>query len=49
LTDSALAARDNGEAEVIVKFSREKQDRELSAARGGSLMTQDEMNDEIPF
>jgi hypothetical protein len=49
LTDSALAARDNGAFGKLVKFSKEKIEREISAARGGSLMTQDEMSDEIPF
>lgn len=49
LTDSALAARDNGAAGAVIKFSKEKAERELSASRGGSLMTQDELNDEIPF
>lgn len=49
LADAALAARDNGERGAIVKFSREKQEREISAARGGSLMSQDELNDQIPF
>jgi nitrous oxide reductase accessory protein NosL len=49
LTDSALAARDNGAAGAVIKFSKEKAERELSASRGGSLMTQDELNDQIPF
>lgn len=49
LTDSALAARDNGAFGKLVKFSQDKIERELSAKAGGPLYSREEFNEEIPF
>jgi hypothetical protein len=49
LTDAALAARDEGATDKIVKFNRAEQEREVSAKNGGPYMDRREMNDEIPF
>lgn len=48
MTDAALAARDAGAVDKIVRHL-EKAERENSAANGGSLMTHEELNQEIPF
>lgn len=49
LTDAALAARDEGATDKIVKINRSQVEREVSAANGGPYMTRREMDDEIPF
>lgn len=46
LTDAALAARDEGATDKIVRFCREIAEREHSAASGGPLMAH---NEEAPF
>lgn len=50
LTDSALAARDEGANDKIVqRLSQPQMERENSAAHGGPLMSRKELNDDIPF
>lgn len=49
LTDSALADRDEGTTDKIVRFNRDVTARETSAAHGGALTTHNELKDEIPF
>jgi hypothetical protein len=51
MTDAALQARDDGAnaGPKIVRFSREKMERENSAANGGPLFSKSELNDDIPF
>lgn len=49
LTDAALAARDEGATDKIVRFCRENMERQNSAANGGPLIDHNELNDEIPF
>lgn len=50
LVDHAMAARDIGSEDKIVRHLRQSQvERELSAANGGSLMSREELTDEIPF
>lgn len=50
LTDGALAARDEGATDKIVRrLSQPQMERELSATQGGSLMSRGELNDEVPF
>lgn len=46
---AALAARDEGAVDKIVRFNRAEQEREVSAANGGPLMSKRELDDEIPF
>ncbi len=50
LTDAALAARDEGAQDAIVKrLSEPAIERVISAKNGGPLMTRKEMDDDIPF
>lgn len=49
LTSAALAVRDEGATGKLVKYSKAEQDREISAANGGPLMDNRELNDQIPF
>lgn len=50
LTDSALAARDEGATDKIVRrLSQPEMERELSAKNGGPLLARGEMDDDIPF
>jgi hypothetical protein len=49
LTVAALAARDEGATDKIVKYDRNNQEREVSAANKGPLMSKRELDDEIPF
>lgn len=50
LTDAALAARDEGANDKIVRrLNQSETERELSARNGGSLMSRKELDDEIPF
>lgn len=50
LTDSALAARDEGAQDKIVqKLSQQVMERKNSAAHGGPLMSRMDLNDDIPF
>ena len=50
LIGSALAARDEGAKCTIAKrLSKSEIEREASAANGGSLMSREELNDDIPF
>jgi hypothetical protein len=50
LTDTALAARDEGAGDKIVrKLSQPELERELSAGHGGPLLARRELNDDIPF
>lgn len=50
LTDSALAARDEGAQDKIVqRLSQPVMERENSAAHGGPLMSREELNDDIPL
>lgn len=50
LTDGALAARDDGATDKIVRrLGKNQMEREMSAHAGGSLMGRHELDDEIPF
>jgi hypothetical protein len=49
LTDEALAARDEGATDKIVRFARDIEAREYSAAHGGGLMTAEEISEPDPF
>lgn len=49
LVGAAIAARDEGQGSNIVQFSKEKTEREVSAANGGPLMSREELSDDIPF
>jgi hypothetical protein len=50
LTDGALAARDDGAQDKIVRrLSQPEMERENSAAHGGPLLANGELNDDIPF
>jgi hypothetical protein len=50
LTDSALAARDEGAGDKIVqRLSQPALEREISAVNGGPLLARGELNDDIPF
>jgi hypothetical protein len=50
LSDEALKSRDKGAVDKIVRrLSQDEMERNASAAVGGSLVTHDELNDEIPF
>lgn len=51
MADGALQSRDDGAnaGPKIVRFSREKMERETSAAAGGPLFSNSEFNDDIPF
>lgn len=50
LTDAALAARDEGAGDKIVKrLTQPETEREISAAHGGPLLARGELNDDIPF
>jgi len=50
LADGALAARDEGATDKIVKrISQPMMEREASAMSGGPLMSRDELSDDIPF
>lgn len=48
LCNAALAARDEGAADKIVRYRRDTTEREHSAANGGPLMTHDELQEEGP-
>jgi hypothetical protein len=48
LTDEALAHRDEGATDKIVRFQRDVEAREYSAEHGGGLMTAEEAA-EVPF
>lgn len=50
LTDAALAARDEGAGDKIVRnLTQTAMERELSAANGGPLLARGELDDDIPF
>ena len=50
LVDAALAARDEGATDKIVKrLSQPEVEREVSAANRGPLLARRELDDEIPF
>lgn len=50
LTDSALAARDEGAVDKIVRrLNQPVMERKNSAAHGGPLLSRKEMDDDIPF
>jgi hypothetical protein len=50
LTDAALAARDEGANDKIVRrLSRPEMEREASASTGGPLLAPRELDDAIPF
>lgn len=49
LVDEALAQRDQGASGKIVTFSKDKAERNNSAAHGGGYMSRHDMDDEIPF
>lgn len=50
LTDSALAARDEGATDKIVqRYSQPIAEREMSAKNGGPLLARKELDDDIPF
>lgn len=50
LADSALAARDEGASDKIVKrLSQPETEREISAAHGGPLLSRNEMDEDVPF
>lgn len=49
MSNSAMASRDEGAVDKIVRFAREPAERQHSAAHGGPLMSHDEMSQEIPF
>lgn len=50
LTDSAIAARDEGATDKIVqRYSQPEMERELSAKNGGPLLARKELHDDIPF
>ncbi len=48
LVDAALAARVEGEKDVITKLADEEA-RIMNAAAGGPLMSPDDLEDEVPF
>jgi hypothetical protein len=49
LTAAALVARDEGATDKLTRPSRERVEREHSAANGGPLMTPEELDEEVPF
>lgn len=50
LADSALAARDEGATDKIVRrLNQPEMEREISAAHGGPLLARAEMDEDVPF
>jgi hypothetical protein len=49
LTDAAIAARNEGAQDKIVRFTRDIAEREHSAANKGPLMTHEELREDVPF
>lgn len=49
LVAQSLVAQAQGSEDKITQFSKDRQERQVSADNGGPLMSRREMDDEIPF